>query len=189
MPKANELKRGLVVGYNDRVYIVRDIEKSAPTARGGQTLYRVRMDGVPDMQKADVTFKADDLLREVDLARRPAQFSYKDGDSFVFMDAEDFTQYALDPDVVGDATDFITESLEGLVVMVIDDTPVGLQLPQSVVLQVAETPPELKGSSATKRTKTATLSTGLEIQVPEYIASGEWVKVNTETREFMGRAG
>ena len=111
-----------------------------------------------------------------------------DGDAFVFMDAEDYTQYLLGPDVVGDAAGYITEGLEGCYVQVIDDQPVGLQLPPSVVLTVVDTAPELKGASATKRPKPATLQTGLEIQVPEYIVSGERVLVSTLTGEFNGRA-
>jgi len=186
--KANEIKRGFVVEHNGQAYMVRDIDKSVPTARGGNTTYRFTLNRVPGGQKLDVSLRADDDLKEVDLAKRQSTFSYKDGDAFVFMDNEDFMPYTLDADAVGDAAYYITESLEGAYVLLIEGTPVSLQLPQTVILEVAETPPELKGASATKRTKIAKLSTGLEIQVPEYISSGEKVKVNTETGEFSGRA-
>jgi elongation factor P len=111
-----------------------------------------------------------------------------DGEAFVFMDDEDYTQYILDAATVGDNAGYIVEDAEGYYVQVIDDAPVGLQVPSSVVLTVVDTAPELKGSSATKRNKPAKLNTGIEVQVPEYITNGEKVTVNTLTGEFSGRA-
>ncbi|MET0327266.1 MAG: elongation factor P-like protein YeiP [Luteimonas sp.] len=186
--KAYDVKKGNVVEHNNGVYQVRDIERSSPQGRGGNVRFRFTMYSVPGGNKTDASFDGDDELREVDLARRQASFSYKDGDAFVFMDDEDFTQYTLDANVVGDDAGYITDGLTGLFVQVIDDAPVGLQLPQSVVLEVVDTPPELKGGTATKRPKPAVLNTGLEIQVPEYITNGERVWVNTTTGEFGGRA-
>ena len=186
--KASDIKRGTVVEHDGKVYQVRDVERSAPTARGGNVTFRFTLYSVPGASKLDLSLRADDELKDVDLARRQATFSYMDGDAFVFMDVEDYTQYQLGPDVVGDAAGYITEGLEGCYVQVIDDQPVGLQLPPSVILTVIDTAPELKGASATKRPKPATLQTGLEIQVPEYIVSGERVLVSTLTGEFNGRA-
>ena len=186
--KAYDVKKGNVVEHNNGVYQVRDIERSSPQGRGGNVRFRFTMYSVPGGNKTDASFDGDDELREVDLARRQASFSYKDGEAFVFMDDEDFTQYTLDANVVGDDAGYITDGLTGLFVQVIDDAPVGLQLPQSVVLEVVDTPPELKGGTATKRPKPAVLNTGLEIQVPEYITNGERVWVNTTTGEFGGRA-
>ncbi|HET9484776.1 MAG TPA: elongation factor P-like protein YeiP [Xanthomonadales bacterium] len=186
--KAYDIKKGMVVEHNGQPYIVRDLERSAPTARGGNTTYRFTLYNVAGGAKLDVSLRADDDLKEVDLARRPATFSYRDGDAFVFMDAEDYTQYQLDADKVGDAAGYITEGLEGCYVMLRDERPIALQLPQSVVLEVVDTAPELKGATATKRPKPAKLSTGIEIQVPEYITTGEKIRVSTETGEFGGRA-
>ncbi|UNK43813.1 elongation factor P-like protein YeiP [Luteimonas sp. S4-F44] len=186
--KAYDVKKGNVVEHNGGIYQIRDIERSSPQGRGGNVRFRFTMYSVPGGNKLDASFDGDDDLREVDLARRQASFSYKDGDAFVFMDDEDFTPYTLDADVVGDGAGYITEGLGGCYVQVIDDAPVGLQLPQSVVLEVVDTPPELKGGTATKRPKPAKLSTGIEIQVPEYIGNGERVWVNTTTGEFGGRA-
>ncbi len=186
--KANELKKGMVIDYNGTAYAIRDVERSAPTARGGNTTYRVQMFSIPAGQKMDLSLRADDELMELELVRRQVVYSYHDGESFVFMDSEDFTQYFLSDSMVGEDAGFVAEGLEGYYVALIDDVPLALQLPQSVVLEVKETAPELKGASATKRTKPAILSTGLEIQVPDYIEEGTKVRVNTETREFMGRA-
>ncbi len=186
--KAYDVKRGTVVEHNGRVYQIRDIERSTPTARGGNITYRFTMYSVPGANKLDLSLRSEDDLREVELTRRPVSFSYKDGEAFVFIDDEDYTQYPLDADVVGDAAGYITEGLTGCFVQVIDDLPVALLLPSSVVLEVIETPPELRGGTATKRPKPARLSTGLEIQVPEYVRNGERILVSTLTGEFAGRA-
>ena len=186
--KAYDIKKGNVVEHNGGVYQVRDIERSSPQGRGGNVRYRFVMYSIPGGSKLDSSFDGDDDLREVDMSRRQATYSYKDGEAFVFLDDEDYTPYTLDADVVGDAAGYIVDELANCYVQIIDDMPVALQLPQSVAIEVVETPPELKGGTATKRPKPARLSTGIEIQVPEYIGSGERVWVNTTTGEFAGRA-
>lgn len=186
--KAYDIKKGNVVEYNGGVYQIRDIERSSPQGRGGNVRFRFTMYSVPGGNKLDASFDGDDELREVDLLRRQATFSYKDGDAFVFMDDEDYSQYALDASAIGDAAGYITDGLGGCYVQIVDELPVGLQLPTTVALEVIDTPPELKGGTATKRPKPARLETGIEIQVPEYIANGEKVLVNTTTGEFGGRA-
>jgi len=104
------------------------------------------------------------------------------------MNAEDYSQYALSfVDLEGQA-EYLSESLEGIVALLIDDAILGIELPATVVLEIIETPPPIKGSSASARTKTARLSTGLEVQVPEYLEIGELIKVNTETGKYSSRA-
>ncbi len=186
--KAYDIKRGNVVEHNGAAWIVRDAQRSAPTARGGNTTYRFILYAVSGGQKLDLSLRADDDLPEVDLTRRAVTYSYKDGDGFVFMDVEDFTQYLLGPELVGELAGYITEGLDNCFVMLRDDQPISLQLPAQVVLEVVETPPELRGATATRRPKPARLSTGIEIQVPEYIVNGEKIRVSTETGEFAGRA-
>ncbi|HJR73883.1 MAG TPA: elongation factor P-like protein YeiP [Luteimonas sp.] len=186
--KAYDVKKGNVIEHGGTVYQVRDIERSSPQGRGGNVKYRFTMYSVPGGSKYDLSLGAEDDLKEVELQRRQATFSYKDGDAFVFLDDEDYTPYTLDAEVVGDGSGYISDGLSGCYVQIIDDLPVALQLPTSVALEVTDTPPELKGGTATKRPKPATLSTGIEIQVPEYIKVGERVLVNTATGEFAGRA-
>ena len=186
--KAYDIKKGNVVEHNGTVYQVRDIERSSPQGRGGNVKYRFTMYSVPGGTKLDVSMGAEDEMKEVELSRRQATYSYRDGDAFVFLDDEDYTPYTLDADVVGDNAGYIIPDLQGYYVQVIDEQAIGLQLPQSVALEVIETPPELKGGTATKRPKPAKLSTGIEIMVPEYIVNGERVLVNTTTGEFAGRA-
>ena len=186
--KAFDVKKGNVIEHAGTVYQVRDIERSSPQGRGGNVKYRFTMYSVPGGVKYDLSVGAEDELREVELSRRESSFSYKDGDAFVFLDAEDYTPYQLDADVVGDAAGYITEGLEGCYVLLIEDAPVAVQLPPSVVLEVVDTPPELKGGTATKRPKPARLNTGIEIMVPEYIVTGERIEVSTATGEFAWRA-
>jgi len=186
--RASEVKRGNVVEHDGKVWQIRDIERSSPQGRGGNVTFRFIMYSVPGAQKLDLSLRAEDELRETELTRRAVTFSYKDGEAFVFMDGEDYTQYTLDANVVGDAAGYVADGIEGCYVQLIDDAPVALQLPPTVTLEVVETAPELKGATATKRPKPAKLATGMEIQVPEYITSGEKVLVNTATGEFSGRA-
>ncbi|NCT66013.1 MAG: elongation factor P-like protein YeiP [Rhodanobacteraceae bacterium] len=186
--KASEIKKGNVVEHDGKVWQIRDIERSSPQGRGGNVTFRFIMYSVPGGQKLDISLRAEDDLKETELLRRPVAYSYKDGDAYVFMDNEDYTQYTLDASAIGDAAGYLADGIEGCYIQLIDDAPVGLQLPQSVTLEVVDTAPELKGASATKRTKPAKLSTGIEIQVPEYITTGTRVVVNTTTGEFSGRA-
>ncbi len=186
--KAHEMKRGTVVEHEGRIWQIKDVERSSPTGRGGNTTFRFAMYSVPGDVKLDLSLRADDDLPEVELTRRAVTFSYMDGDAFVFLDVEDYTPYTLDPALVGENAGYITEGLEECYVRLLDESPVGLALPPNVILQVAETAPELRGATATKRPKPAKLNTGIEIMVPEYVVNGEKILVSTTTGEFAGRA-
>ncbi|MGH1439125.1 MAG: elongation factor P-like protein EfpL [Cellvibrionaceae bacterium] len=188
MPKASDIKKNSAVEYNGKTYIVRDIERSVPQGRAGGSIYRMRMYEVVTGGKVDETFKDSDMLNLADLVRKPATFSYIDGDEYVFLDSSDYTPYNLNKDSIADEILFINEATEGVNVVVVNDLPVALDLPTSVELEVTETDPSIKGASATSRTKPALLSTGLTIQVPEHIANGDKIKINVEERKFMGRA-
>jgi len=188
MPKASEIKKNAAVEFNGRVYFVKDIDRSVPQGRAGGSIYRMRMYDVVTGQKIDESFKDSDMLNLADLTRRSATFSYADGNEYVFMDAEDYTSYSLNGDGIEDELQFISEDIEGLQVLLISDQPVALALPSSVELEIVETDPSIKGASASARTKPATLSTGLVVQVPEHISNGDRIKINVEERKFMGRA-
>lgn len=188
MPKASEIKKNSAVEYEGRVYFVKDIERSVPQGRAGGSLYRMRMYDVVTNNKIDQTFKDSDMLNLADLVRRPATFSYSDGEEYVFMDSEDYTQYSLNKAAIEDELLFITEDMQDLKVVVVSDAPVALDLPTTVELEITETDPSIKGGSATARTKPATLSTGLVVQVPEHISTGDRIKVNVEDRKFLSRA-
>ena len=105
-----------------------------------------------------------------------------------FMDTGDYSQYTLNADVLEEQLGFMSEDLEGMIALLVDGEIVGIEIPQTVILEITDTAPELKGASATARTKPATLSTGLEIQVPEYLETGERIRVNTANAKFLSRA-
>ncbi len=188
MPKASEVKRGAIVRHKEQVCTVRRIDLRTPSSRGSNTLYKMKLQDVQSKQNLDVTFKGDDLLGEVDYARRQASYSYFDGDLYVFMDDEDYTPYSFNASDLEAQVGYLVEGLGGIVVMLVDDVPVAITLPASVDMEITETAPALKGGSVTKRSKPATLASGVEVQIPEYLAQGEIIRVNTETGEFICRA-
>lgn len=188
MPKASDVKKNAAIEHNGRVVLIKDIERSVPQGRAGGSLYRMRMYDVVTGNKIDETFKDSDMLTMADLSRRPVMFSYTDGNEYVFMDNEDYTPYHLNKETIEDQLQFINEDTQGLLMLVIDDTPATVELPLTVELEITETAPALKGGSATARTKPATLTTGLVVQVPEHISNGDRIKVNTEEVKFVSRA-
>ena len=188
MPKASELKKGMVVEINDSLYVVKQIEAKSPSSRGASTLYKVRFTQLQSKQKLDESFKSDDMLKEADCVKATLQYSYLDGDTLMFMNLEDYSQYGLNLDELEGQSEYLTEGLEGITGLLLDDMLLGIELPQAVSLVITETAPGIKGSTATGRTKSALLSTGLEVQVPEYLEPGELVKVNTSTGKFISRA-
>jgi elongation factor P len=188
VPKANELKQGTAIEINGEPYVVKTIEVRNPTSRGATTLYKVRFTHMKTRQKLDETYKSDDILKIADCSKVNVQYSYQEGDTYYFMNSETYEQYSLMREDIEEQVDYLTDGLDGIVLLLMDDIALGIQLPTTITLQIVETPPAMKGASATSRTKTARLSTGLEIQVPEYIESGEMVKVNSETGKFSSRA-
>jgi elongation factor P len=188
MPRASEIKKNSAVEYDGRVYFVKDIERSVPQGRAGGSLYRMRMYDVVTGQKLDETFKDSDMLNLADLTRRESVFSYADGDEYVFMDTEDYTQYSLNREAIADELLFISEDTQGVMIILLKDAPVALDLPPTVELLIEETDPSVKGGSATARTKPARLTTGLVVQVPEHISTGDRIRINVEERKFLGRA-
>ncbi|NRA70190.1 MAG: elongation factor P-like protein YeiP [Gammaproteobacteria bacterium] len=188
MPKASDIKKNSAIEFNNSVYIIRDIERSVPQGRAGGSLYRMRMYDVVSGIKVDETFKDSDMLTAADLVRREVVLSYLDGDEYVFMDTEDYTPYNLNKEGIAEQVLFIDEHTKGAHVVLIDGAPVAIDLPSSVELEIVDTAPSIKGASASARTKPATLTSGLVVQVPEYISLGEKIKVNTTEQKFMGRA-
>jgi len=188
MPKASDVKKNTAIEFNNNVYLIRDIERSVPQGRSGGSLYRMRMYDVATGSKLDHTFKADEMINLADLSHHEVTFSYIDGDEYVFMDIADYTPYHFNKDAIADEILFITEETQGLHVLTVDGSPVAIELPANVELVIVETDPSIKGASASARTKPATLSTGLTVQVPEYIANGEKIKINTAEHKFMSRA-
>ncbi len=161
---------------------------NTPTARGGQTLVRLKMRNLLTSAVFEKTFKASDKFKEPDLQIGPASYLYSDKDGSHFLDQETYETLTLNEEMIGDAMDFL---VEGAVIQLhkFNGNPIGLELPLQVELQVVYAEPGARGdSSGGSVTKTVKLETGLEIRAPLFIKEGEKVKVSTETREFAGRA-
>jgi elongation factor P len=186
--EAIDVKRKMFIEHDGVPYHCLDVEISTPTARGGQTLVRVKMRNLITRAVFDRTFKASDKFREPDLAVVPASFLYSGSDGYHFMDQETFETLTLAPGMIGDDRLFLSENLI-VQVQKYGGNPIGVQFPPHVELTVADTEPGARGDTAAGNvTKVATLETGLEIRVPLFVKEGERVRVNTETREFAGRA-
>jgi len=186
--KANELKRGMVFDNDGHNIVVKHVQVQAPSSRSGNTLYKVRGQDVASGQKFERSFKGEENVSPVDIARRAVQLLFRDADGCTFMDGETYEQYTLSEEAVTAELSFLSDGLEGITALITEDRLLAIELPATVVLEIEETAPGMKAASSSARTKPATLSTGLVVQVPEYLTPGEKIKVNTETREFISRA-
>src|ERR1039458_8223405 len=185
---AIDVKRKMFFEFESTPFVCLEVEVSTPTARGGQTLVRLKMRNLLTRAVFDKTFKASDRFKEPDLQMVQASYLYSDAGGFYFMDQESFETLTLSGEMVGDALDFI---VEGAIIQLhkYNGNPIGLQLPAHVELNVTYTEPGARGDTASGSvTKPAKLETGIEIRVPLFIKEGETIKVSTETREFAGRA-
>jgi elongation factor P len=186
--EAIHVKRKTVFEFEAIPFVCLDADITTPTARGGQTLVRLKMRNLLNSAVFEKTFKAQDKFKEPDLVLVPASYLYSDGDGSHFLDQESYETLTLDEAMMGNALDFLTEGAL-LQLHKYNGNPIGLQLPIFVELDVAQTEPGVKGdSSSGSVTKTAKLETGMEIRVPLFIKQGEKIKVTTETGEFAGRA-
>jgi elongation factor P len=182
--EAINIKRKMVFELENAPYLCLDSDISTPTARGGQTLVRLKVRNLV----TSAVFEANDKFKEPDLQLVPASYLYTDGDGSHFMDQESYETLTLDEGMLGNALDYLTEGAM-LQLHKYNGNPIGLQLPIFVELTVTRADPAARGDfSSGSGTKSATLETGLEIRVPPFIKEGEKVKVSTENAEFAGRA-
>ena len=186
--EAIEIKRKMYFEYENAPYNCLEVEVSKPTARGGQTLVRVKMRNLLTRAVFDRTFKAGEKFAEPDLVKVPATFLYSDADGYHFMDQANFETLTLAGDMLGDDRLLLVDNLE-VQVQKYNGNPIAVQFPAHVELAVASVEGAVRGdTSSGSVTKAAVLETGLELRVPLFIKEGEKVKVHTETREFAGRA-
>ena len=186
--KANEIKRGAFIHFNGQNIVIKSLHVQTACSRSGNTLYKVKGHVLVSKQKFEHAFKGDEVVDVIDVVRRPVQPLYREGDAWVFMDVESYEQHTLTDDAMEDELPFITEGMEGINALVVENQVMAIELPSTVVLKIDDTAPGMKAASSSARTKPATLSTGLTVQVPEYLTPGEDIKVNTETHEFISRA-
>ncbi len=186
--KANEIKKGMIIEQDGKKVLIKSIFVQSPHSRGGSTLYKMVGSDINSGQKFERSFKGDEVVQQIDVARRAVQILFHDSDSYTFMDSENYDQFTLATDSLRDEMFFLYDGMEGLSALISDEELLGIELPATLSLEISECAPAMKAASSSARTKPATLSTGLVVQVPEYLTPGELIKINTETREFMSRA-
>ncbi|MFO7812312.1 MAG: elongation factor P [Pelovirga sp.] len=187
MIEASDFRRGVIFQHDAAPCLVVDVSFQSPTARGGNTLVKTKYRNLLTGQVLSSSFKSGDRFDEADFSRRKGQFLYAADDHGVFMDNESFEQYELRGDIYEDIRGYLLEGAE-VTLGVYNDLVVTIDLPQVVELTVTETAPAIRNATATAQTKEAVLETGISVQVPGYLESGEKIKVDTRERRFVSRA-
>jgi elongation factor P len=180
----NDLKNGLVLNLEGQLWSVVEFQHVKP-GKGG-AFVRTKLKNVLSGKVVDKTFNAGTKVDTATVDKRDMQYLYKDGDDYVFMDSSTFDQLNVASTTVGDAANFLLENQEAMVA-IHDGTPLYVELPTSVVLEITYTEPGLQGDRSTGGTKPATVETGYEIQVPLFLETGTKVKVDTRTGDYLGR--
>ncbi|MEV6105474.1 elongation factor P [Streptomyces sp. NPDC051940] len=185
MATTNDLKNGMVLKLDGgQLWSVVEFQHVKPGK--GPAFVRTKLKNVLSGKIVDKTFNAGTKVETANVDKRGMQFSYKDGESFVFMDMDTYDQIYIEPATVGDAANFLLEGFDAVVAMH-EGAPLYVELPAAVELVIAETEPGLQGDRSTGGTKPATLETGYQIQVPLFITTGEKIKVDTRSGDYLGR--
>jgi len=183
-----DLKKGVIIDLEGAPHVVEATQVSSPTARGGNTIHRVKLRNLRTRQRIDKSFRSGETFGVPDVDRRPVQYLYSDAATHHFMDGESFEQFELGRSELEWEGNFLIEGIEDVRALFYNGAPIALELPNNIALTITETAPGVKGNSATGRTKAATLETGMVVQIPEHIEQGVKISVDTRTGEFLGRA-
>ncbi len=179
------MRRGMAIDYNGDLCVVLDVQHRTPGNL--RAFVQASLRSLRTGKSSDVRFSSTEKIEVVPMITRKMEFSYMDQQDFVFSDPETYETVTLAPDLVGDARNYLTENT-AVVVTFVEDKAVSIELPASVVLEVTDAPEGIKGDSANNVQKPATLETGIGIQVPLFIKTGERIKVDTRTGKYMERA-
>ena len=185
MPTANDLRRGMAINYNGDVAVVLDSQHRTPGNL--RAFVQATLRSIRTGKSADVRFSSTEKIDVVPMMTRKMEFSYKDGEDYVFSDPEDYETVTLPPELVGDSKNFLVENAT-VTVTFVDDKAVSIELPSSVVLTVSDAPEGVRGDSANNVQKTVTMETGITVQAPLFIKTGEKIKIDTRTGKYMERA-
>lgn len=186
MPSSSELKRGMRFLFEGSPYTVADVAFQSPSARGANTLVKVRARDMATNQLKQFTFRSGERLEDPDVETRNMQFLYRDEDLFHFMDKDNFEQFELREDVLDGTELYLTEELQVKLVF-FEGRPISVDLPKAIDYEIVDCEPAIKGDTVTNVTKTARLSTGLEVQVPLFIHQGDWIRVDTTEGRYVER--
>ena len=182
---ATRLRKGNLIKHNNE--LCRIVETQHVTPGNLRGFVRAKMRKVKDGTMFEHRFRSEDIVERAMLDEREMQYLYKDGDSFYFMDLSSYEQIGMSEEALGDAVNYLLPE-STINVEFYESNPVGIELPQTVDLKVVDTVPGIKGATASAQVKPATLETGLVINVPAFINTGDIVRVNTESGEYLARA-
>ena len=184
MASTNDLKNGMVLKIEGQLWAVVEFQHVKPGK--GPAFVRTKLKAVLSGKVVDKTFNAGTKVESANVDKRTMQYLYKDGSDYVFMDTDTFDQVYVGSEVVGSAADYMLEN-QNAIVATHDGTPLYVELPASVVLEITHTDPGLQGDRSTGGTKPATLETGAQIAVPLFLETGTKVKVDTRDGSYLGR--
>jgi elongation factor P len=188
MPSSSELKKGVRIEVDGEPHVVVESTSQTPSARGSATLIKVKLRNLKTKQLVSKTFKAGERLNDPDFEIRPCQYLYDEGgETFWFMDSENYEQYALAGDDIRDQLGYIRPN-DSVRAVFFQGECIGIEVPNTVVLEVVECEPAVRGDTVNKVTKTATLETGLEVQVPMFINQGDRLVIDTREARYVRRA-
>jgi elongation factor P len=185
MATANDLRRGMAINYNGDICVVLDSQHRTPGNL--RAFVQATLRSIRTGKSSDVRFSSTEKIEPVPMISKKMEFSYKDGVDYVFTDPETYETVTLTQELVGDAKDFLVEN--GVVtVTFVEEKAVTVEIPSSVILTVTDAPEGIRGDSANNVQKPAILETGITLQVPLFIKTGEKIKVDTRTGKYMERA-
>lgn len=184
MISTNDVRPGMALNLPDGLFSIVHYEHVKPGK--GKAFVRMKLKNVETGQVLDRTFRADEDVPQAFIERREHQFLYSDDLGYHFMNMEDYSQFAVTPDDVGDAAQFMLEGMTVILAMH-EGTPIGVELPASVELEVTYAEPAVKGNTVSGATKLVTLETGIEVQVPLFIEQGDRLKIDTRSGEYLTR--
>ena len=185
MYSTSDFKKGLKVLIDGQPFSVVDFQHVKP-GKGNQ-FTRTKLKNMITGANLEKTYKSGEKFEVPDVMTRDCTFLYKEDSGFVFMDKENYEQYIMSPDAVGDSGNFLTENLE-VTILFFNSRAIGVDVPNSVFLKVAQTDPGVKGDRVTGATKPATLETGFVVNVPLHIAEGDTLKIDSRTGDYIERA-
>jgi len=183
--RSTSLRPGLGVKMDGKLFVITQFEHRTPGNL--RAFINIKIKDVVTGKSIEKRLSSSDEVDVIDLDRRPMEYLYSDNNGATFMDQEDFEQMTIPKDVLGDALLYLRENTQ-IVVLCHEGRPITVELPASVELMITETPPGIKGATATNRLKEATLETGLKTKVPEFIATGETIKISTSDGSYLSRA-
>lgn len=185
MPSANDIRKGMAINYNGDVAVVLDTQHRTPGNLRAFVQMSIR--SIRTGKTADVRFSSTEKVDVVPMVTRKMEFSYKDGEDFVFSDPETYETVNLSAEMVGDVKNYLTENAT-VTVTFVEEKVASIELPSSVVLTVTDAPEGVRGDSANNVQKAITLETGITVQAPLFIKTGEKIKIDTRTGKYMERA-